>query len=510
MGKFNVSERTSDRVEVQNLPFSNKFMIACLLYFLALKLIISFTMQPLGDEAYYWLWGKNPAWSYFDHPGLAGWVLGLSSAIFGDNLIGLRAVSLATTVGSAFVLFLYARRLAPVHTKANWLFVLLVVAASPTLFVWSTIVYHDHLLIFLTLGSLYCFTAYFSDIAKNQSGQVSTLYLGALVLGLAGLTKYSAVFVGLAVALLVLFHPKLRPLLRSVHIYAAGLISVIMQAPTIYWNLNRDFASFGFHLNDRHGADWLTAFNTDAFFNFLLATIILFGPFLIGPFIKLFRIKTEANFAGIGVWFARLVTIMSTGTFMFIAFFSFTLWYWSDLSYILMLALLPFLRMRKWLAWGHLIFGGLVITAVTINYVVLPLPNFFGGRDAEAATVYNWSEVADFVRSAEEANSDVAFLATTRFQLGSQLSFAMGRADITAIEVRPSQFDIWEQRDQIAGKNALILNDEFGYLDEAKRRFDEITKVDSLTVERFGYPLLTYDLYLGTNYKPRATNLVEQ
>jgi hypothetical protein len=31
---------------------------------------MSFTMNPIGDEAYYWLWGQHMALSYFDHPPL--------------------------------------------------------------------------------------------------------------------------------------------------------------------------------------------------------------------------------------------------------------------------------------------------------------------------------------------------------------------------------------------------------------------------------------------------------
>lgn len=504
-----MSKRALDRAEAQFLPFSNKFMIACLLYLLALKLLISFLMGPLGDEAYYWLWGQNPAMSYFDHPGLAGWVLGAFDAVFGTNLIGLRAASLVTAVGSAFVVWLYAKEFAPKATTQTWLFLCLMIAASPTLFVWMTLVYHDHLLIFLTLASIYLFTRYFSRTISNQEANHATLYLAAFVLGLAGLTKYSAIFLGLAVALLVLFYPKLRPLLRQAHIYFAGALSVLMQLPTLYWNLNREFASFGFHLNDRHGAHWLEQFNSDAFFNFVLVTILLFGPFLLPAFVRLFTLKAKEQtpFGEVGIWFARLVTVFSTGTFMFISFFSFTLWYWSDLSYILMLVMLPLLMMKRWLARAHIAFGLVLTTLVAANYLIVPLPNLFGGRDMEAATVHNWHVVAERVKDMESFHG-TSFVATTRFQTASQLSFALDRTDITSIEIRPTQFDIWEQRDLIRGGDAIILQDEFGYLDEARRRFESIEKIDEFTIERFGYSLLTYELYLGKNYTPRATNLI--
>jgi 4-amino-4-deoxy-L-arabinose transferase-like glycosyltransferase len=196
------------------LPFTPKVMILLLAYLVVLKLAISFLMQPLGDEAYYWLWGQNPSLSYFDHPGLAGWTLGIADAIFGTNLIGLRIGSVFTTIGSAYVVWLYAKRFAPAKTRETWLYLCLMIAASPTLFVWMTLVYHDHLLIFLTLASIYLFTTYFAQVIDEQPKNHATLYAAALFLGFAGLTKYSAIFLGLAVAALVLLHPKLRRLWR--------------------------------------------------------------------------------------------------------------------------------------------------------------------------------------------------------------------------------------------------------------------------------------------------------
>ena len=41
---------------------------------------------PLGDdEAYYWLWSQRPDLGYFDHPGGIAWLIGLTTAVFGDG-----------------------------------------------------------------------------------------------------------------------------------------------------------------------------------------------------------------------------------------------------------------------------------------------------------------------------------------------------------------------------------------------------------------------------------------
>lgn len=50
-----------------------------------MKIVALYGAVPVADEGYYLLWGQNLDWSYYDHPPLGGWMLGLSSAVLGDN-----------------------------------------------------------------------------------------------------------------------------------------------------------------------------------------------------------------------------------------------------------------------------------------------------------------------------------------------------------------------------------------------------------------------------------------
>jgi hypothetical protein len=63
--------------------------IACVLLIL-LKLAHWSFAGVFMDEAYYWMWAQHPALSYYDHPPLNSWLLGLSSAVFGWNVFALR------------------------------------------------------------------------------------------------------------------------------------------------------------------------------------------------------------------------------------------------------------------------------------------------------------------------------------------------------------------------------------------------------------------------------------
>jgi len=46
------------------------------------KLIYTIGLNVIPDEAYYYLWGKNLALSYFDHPPMIGWFFGFLSLFF--------------------------------------------------------------------------------------------------------------------------------------------------------------------------------------------------------------------------------------------------------------------------------------------------------------------------------------------------------------------------------------------------------------------------------------------
>ncbi|MBU1304464.1 MAG: glycosyltransferase family 39 protein [Alphaproteobacteria bacterium] len=77
---------------------------------LALRLAVGLFAEPMGDEAYYWVWGQHPGWSYYDHPPLQAWVQGVTTALLGQSLFALRLPSLLALGGTLYVLYLFARR----------------------------------------------------------------------------------------------------------------------------------------------------------------------------------------------------------------------------------------------------------------------------------------------------------------------------------------------------------------------------------------------------------------
>ncbi|MCF4098232.1 ArnT family glycosyltransferase [Maritalea mediterranea] len=471
---------------------------------LLLKLAITFGMAPLGDEAYYWRWAQTPELSYFDHPPLGAWLIAAGQAAGLSDILGMRAVTLLTTAGTLYFIWQiighYRSNDAHISHGHLFLFVATMLYASPTMLVWSSLIYHDHLLIFLASGA-YFYLGRYLDRAGRQQSDLRGLYLGALFLGLMGLTKYSSVFLGLALALVILFSSKLRWQLKSPHLYLAALLTFSCMLPLLAWNFFNDWASFGFHLNQRHGADWLDRFNPIALFNFVAATWFLFGPFLITALINQFRRKYTKDAPRYLMRLVQYTFVLSTLAFATVSAFAYTLWYWSDLAYLGLLLLIPYLMRSKLAIWGHYIFGLLLITLTSFHYIVAPVTVWIPGYDKEASSVYGWPEIADWVET-QANNLDVDHIAALRFQSASMLSLATGNLDIFAIDSRPTQFDYWHLPHAAKGQDVLVLKDKVASNTLLTQRFDDLHLIDELTITRFGAEIYRYQLYLGRNFTP--------
>ena len=57
-----------------------------------------------GDEAYFYWWGVQPDWGYYDHPPMVGWLIAAMRATFGDTLWAIRLPVLLLPAAPALAL----------------------------------------------------------------------------------------------------------------------------------------------------------------------------------------------------------------------------------------------------------------------------------------------------------------------------------------------------------------------------------------------------------------------
>lgn len=502
---------TPDRASEIQSGGSETLLYVALAVLLISRLCFQLGAAPLPDEAYYWLWGQHLSLSYYDHPPLHAWLQALDARIFGWTVVGLRFLTWPTMLGTIAIGIWWARRIAGSIRSANGLARAGIYFSSPLVVIYTTIVYPDHLLIFLTYLSASFFAVFLTETANNGRRAMWLLYCGALTLGLAALTKYNAVFLGLGVAGTIIAVPALRPLLRSPHLYAAAALAALIQVPVLYWNATNGLSSFRYHLWERLHFDVL-ATDLVTLAAFVGASAITLSPFLLPAlFSFLFRAEARAKPAegGAMIWHSlgRWAFFLSTATFSSLCLFVYVHFYWNIEAYLVFLPLaLAYVSSARILR-AHLVFGMICSALFTFNYTVLPLATLVGQGDFESSRAFGWSEIGTRIAAARKTYG-VTFVASADWQAASQLAFALRDPDVKCFDDRPSQFTFWPVPPEWNGKDAIILVDEerFSAVDYAIRpHFKALELVDSIPIVRFGKLLTTYRVYRGISHTGKAS-----
>jgi len=463
---------------------------------LLLKLVFFAFVPPIGDEAYYWLWGQRPALSYLDHPPLHAWLLWGVSRLLGWNLFSLRALTWLTLGATIYLVHLWSKRLAPDNARVWFWTALAIYLASPLFFVMGSLSFNDHLLVALSLASAYFFLGFCDRWRDGQQG-FGRLYFAALFLGLALLTKYNAAFLAVSYLLFLLFSREFRPLLRRPQVYLAAAVSVLMQAPVLYWNFADGLASYRFHLSERWGGG--VSFDPLNLVLVLLASAVSLSVFLILPLLRLYE-RREAGYPGAMRRLAAILLALSSLTIAAIALFESEVpVYWNILAYPLGLVLLVGTFRTRLLFWLHVITGTALTVLFIVNLTVAPVRDYVGWWDTVTYSNYDWPRIAALVAAAKSAHPG-AFLAATRYTTAAQLGFAMETADVTDLSTRHTEFNYWFDPAAHRGEDALVLAAPFIPPDFARGQFKSFALLQRIDVVRFGLTVGTYELYLGQNY----------
>jgi 4-amino-4-deoxy-L-arabinose transferase-like glycosyltransferase len=198
-------------------------------FLFATRLFFATQIGVTYDEAYYWSWSKNLALSYYDHPGMVAWLIRISTFIFGDTPLGIRFFPLIFSLLASYAIYIMATK--ALNKKAGeWA----AVAFQATLLigVGGILITPDMpLMLFwvITLLALFKFI---------ETGEGAWWLLVGASIGLGFTSKYSALFLGVGVALIAVRH------LKNPWVYAGGLIALITASPPLIWNAQNNWISF--------------------------------------------------------------------------------------------------------------------------------------------------------------------------------------------------------------------------------------------------------------------------
>ncbi len=235
-----------------NSQTSNTHLLLWLLLVDCILVIVSSKFELGVDEAHYVLYGMHLDWSYFDHPPLVGWIqflfqkLPLSleirsrlPAILSINLSAILVCNWLKQKGYSPRSAMLAAGLLPACLlfEALGLFLL---PDTPLLFLFPAIaIVVNRILI--------------------QSNFLNWLSLGIL-LGLSGLSKYTAILLVIALAIEWARAKRLSDF-KQIYIYFSASIAVLMILPILIWNARHDWMSFKYQSGHVIGLNSLSLTN---------------------------------------------------------------------------------------------------------------------------------------------------------------------------------------------------------------------------------------------------------
>ena len=206
---------------------------------LAFRFWLSAAFPITGDEAYFIYWGANPALGFYDHPPMVGWLLALLLNVSSAEWFLRLPATLAPAI-VAGALYFALRDHGEEKARLAALGFLLVPIS-----VWNVFITTDTPLALFSLFSLLAFRR-----ALERGARAHFALSGAL-LGLAFLSKYFAVLLGVVYVAAVLASPRGERPWKGLWLTLACALP--FAAVNAWWNWENCWANLMFNLYNRHG-----------------------------------------------------------------------------------------------------------------------------------------------------------------------------------------------------------------------------------------------------------------
>lgn len=471
-------------------------------------LALGFSTEFSVDEAHYALYAKHLAWSYFDHPPLVGWIQWpLVSLTSTEGII--RLIPELLWVLSAFLVYQVtleihhlmqgrnAGYLTTALPSANLcgLMAVLAIVVAPLPHVLAIGLLPDTLLASLSLGLMLMALRW----TRKDIFSIGDWVITGLLLGSAGLSKYTAVFTAFAMLWVFLASPK-KAWITEVGFWVALVIALIVIGPVLYWNWMNDWISFQYQIAHGSGGTW--AWRRVA--AFMGIQIVCFGPLIIlGAWVFLKQCLHAQKWV--------LIALLS---FFFIPFAVFaslsgggSLPHWTTPAWF---CLAPFTGIGLAKAWASqhrllirlLVIGQLLICLLGFGFVLAGGISSTAIKSNPIADLYGWKLAGQKAAQLAQA-TQVKGIAVQNWTLASRAAWYAQPLPVFVLDQRRDQFDLWFGQ-LAAGSSVLLMNwsgMSFNPPIGGNLAFEQCEPLDRLEIVRFGQVLSAFEYSLCRNWQ---------
>lgn len=443
------------------------------------------TFDLLPQSAYYFTaYAEHPALSYYDHPPLIGWLLFASASLLGKSVLAVRGAVFATTLATQAALWWLARRLLGAEAASRAL--VLFTTGGVALLLSYVAVPDVPLLLVWTLALLALHRALF------DSGGRGAWLLAGLLMGLAFLAKYTALFLQGGLVLHLLLCREHRWRLRTPWPWAALAVAHLVSLPVYVWNARHGWASFRYQLLGR-AAD--SRFDPDHLLGFLASQAAILLPVAFGALLwamgrELLVLGRERSLPPRRS-FLLAFSAPLLATCLGLSVVTWVKSNWPMPAYVTGLALAATVVGRRALRW-HVATGVLLLAAAGIQLVGYPVP--VRSHD----TWFGWRELAREVEELARSRPEEILFSADGYKTTAELRFYTDLPvyGMNVVGWNALQYEyVGEDLSALAGRDALLLRNEPDlrpsgetdcYLERVRHYFRGIEELPPIEIRRRG------------------------
>lgn len=435
-----------------------------------LALVHAWSLPFSADEAHYALYGSFLDWSYFDHPPMVGWLQSIA-LFFSSSEFSLRVIPIILSGLSLYLLFHLAKK--DFGENAAYITLLLFISA-PILQILPFGMIPETPLILAGLLNIWIL----KRIQTHDGQQLKDWILLGLILGAAGLSKYTGVTLAVSTFIVLVLQFK-RQLFTKVGLYLAGIIAAVCILPVLYWNMQNDWISFLYQLHHSAGK---SEYDLVHALQMQVTQLAAFGPLIyVAGLIAIWKLRAS-NEAKIWLIFSLPILIL----FSLLSAKGRSLPHWTELGVICMLPLiatviLSYLNNKVmkglFIGLGSITLLITLLGQVLITYQKIPLEDY----RHPLADLIGWNTVSSrIVDLAQEG--DKVFI--PNWSHASRVAWYARPMPVKVLDSRFDQFDLWFGSAQLGDSGLLLLNaDHKGFKYEVLNNFKSCSLVDELEVK---------------------------
>ncbi len=477
--------------------------IAVLAFIVILRLVFSYLIDLIPEEAYYWNYAQHLDIGYLDHPPMVAWLIWLSTSVLGNTEFAVRLPACLCWLIVAFFMFRLTMNL---FDKATGYRSILLIAVLPIYFSIGFLMTPDAPLYAAWAGCLYFLERAF--IANNRHAWWGV----GICLGLGMLSKYTIGLLGLAtVVFLLVDRPSRRWFFRP-EPYLTVLLALVLFSPVLFWNFKHDWASFVFQGPRR----WSGTVNFSLHLLVGGALVLLTPTGFIEAVRSLFSCKQPASPGCVqsGSFTRKLRFMLVFAAVPLLVFVINSLRSQPKLNWTgpIWLAILPVVawnmsghrgelvgwwtRLVRW-SWLPTVVTLLALYAGGLSYIYLGMP----GLPAQSGIPLPiaWEELSQKVDEIEdrvesETGREPLIIGMDKYWISSELSFYDEPDNDLIPEVggqhlfgsESLMWDSWVSKQATLGRNVLVVSFNKQFLQKSwlTRHFLQVSKISTETIEK--------------------------